>query len=105
MHGNIKVDPRKLQCTANQFQASGNQIKATTTRMTSIVNSLSGAAWEGHASMSYKKKFGELQDDINRIIKMVNEHVADLNQMARTYEMAENRNSQSACALSGNVVA
>ena len=84
----IKVSTSKLTSTANSFQATGNQIKSITTQMTTLVNSLNGSVWSDEAASAYKKKFGQLQDDINRMIKMVNEHVTDLNEMAREYENA-----------------
>jgi WXG100 family type VII secretion target len=104
MNGIIKVETSKLTSTANQFNATGNNIKSITSNMTSIVNSLSGAIWTGNASTAYKKKFNDLQDDINRIIKMVNEHVEDLNQMAKEYDAAEQTNISVANSLSGDVI-
>lgn len=104
MNGIIKVETSKLTRTANQFNATGNNIKSITSNMTSIVNSLSGVIWQGNASMAYKKKFNDLQDDINRIVKMINEHVEDLNQMAREYDAAEARNISVANSLSGDVI-
>lgn len=104
MTGIIKVDTSKLTSTANSFNATGNQIKNITTQMTNMINALSGTVWSGDAATAYKKKFSELQDDINRMIKMINEHVTDLNAMAREYESAEAANISTANALSGDVI-
>lgn len=104
MTGTIKVDTAKLTSTANTLNSTGNQIKSITTQMTSMVNSLSGNVWSGDAANTYKKKFNELQDDINKMIKMVNEHVTDLNAMAREFEKAEKANITAAKALSGDVI-
>lgn len=104
MTGTIKVTTSKLTSTANSFNATGNQIKSITNQMTSMVNSLSGSVWSGDAANAYKKKFQQLQDDINKMIKMVNEHVTDLNEMAREYEKAETTNINTANALAGDVI-
>jgi WXG100 family type VII secretion target len=104
MTGTIKVDTAKLKSTASSLQSTGNTIKNTTSQMTTLVNSLSGSVWSGDAATAYTKKFSELQDDINRIIKMINEHVTDLNSMAQEYETAESENKALADALSGDVI-
>ena len=100
----IKVSTSKLTSTANSFQATGNQIKSITNQMTTLVNSLKGSVWSDEAASAYKKKFGQLQDDINRMIKMVNEHVTDLNEMAREYEKTQTANTNLANSLSGDVI-
>lgn len=104
MTGTIKVDTSKLRSTANAFQNTGNTIKNTTTQMISLVSSLTGSVWSGDAATAYTQKFSKLQDDINRMIKMVNEHVTDLNSMAQEYETAESDNRAAADALSGDVI-
>ena len=104
MNGIIKVDPKKLESTAGQFETSAGQIKSITSQMTTLVKSLNGAVWSGDAASAYTKKFDQLQDDINRIYKMVKEHADDLKEMARNYETSENKNVQAANSLSGDVV-
>lgn len=104
MTGTIKVDTAKLRSTANSFNSTGNQIKNITNQMTTMVNSLSGSIWTGNAATAYKKKFNELQDDINRIVKMVNEHVTDLNSMASEFDKVESANVNAANALAGDVI-
>ncbi|MDO5411620.1 MAG: WXG100 family type VII secretion target [Lachnospiraceae bacterium] len=104
MTGTIKVSTSQLKSTANSFSSTGNQIKTITNQMTTLVNSLNGSIWSGDAATAYKKKFDQLQDDINRMIKMVNEHVSDLNQMAATMENVEKSNISLANSLSGDVI-
>ena len=89
MLGTLKVEPDKLKSTAASFQATGNQIKSLTDQMTSVVEGLSANVWTGEAAATYIKKFQGLQDDIAKMIRMVNEHVTDLNEMASQYEQAE----------------
>lgn len=104
MTGTIKVTSTKLTSTANTLNSTGKQIKSITTQMTSMINSLSGSVWSGDASSAYKKKFNELQDDINRMSKMIDEHVTDLTAMAKEYEKAESANVTLANSLSGDVI-
>lgn len=104
MQGIIKVSTAKLTITANAFSATGNQIKSITTQMTVTVNTLSGSIWNGDAANAYKKKFNGLQDDINRMVKMIQEHVKDLNNMAREYEQTEASNINLGNSLSDDVI-
>ncbi len=104
MNGTLKVSTAKLTSTASSFNSAGNQVKNLTTQMTSIVKSLSGQVWSGEAANAYTRKFNGLQDDINKMIKMINEHVTDLQEMAREYEAAENTNISAASSLSSDVI-
>ena len=104
MEGTIKVNTAKLRSTAGSFQQTGNALKSTTNQMMNLVNSLTGSVWSGDAANAYTKKFKQLQNDINRMIKMVNEHVTDINNMAAQYEKAEADNKAAASALSGDVI-
>lgn len=104
MNGTLKVTPAKLKSTAASFQNSGKQITTLTNEMTSTVKSLSGQVWSGDAATKYVNKFNGLSDDIQKMIKMVNEHVQDLNDMATAYEKAEQTNITSAETLSSDVI-
>ena len=46
----IKVSTSKLTSKANSFQATGNQIKSNTNKMTTLVNSLNGSVWSDEAA-------------------------------------------------------
>lgn len=104
MTGTLKVEPSKLKSTATAFQSTGNAIKSLTNQMTNLVNGLTGSVWSGDAASAYTNKFKGLQDDINRMIAMVNEHVSDLQEMAAEYEKAESANVSAASALSSDVI-
>ncbi len=103
MDGILKVDPQKLISTADEFNATGTQIKGLTENMMSKVKSMS-SAWEGEASTTYINKFGELQDDMDRMFRMIQEHVKDLNDMAQQYITAENANIDLGSGLAGDVI-
>ena len=102
--GTLKVEPSKLKSAATQFDNTGNQIRSLTQSMTQTVEQMSGQVWSGDAARAYTTKFKGLQDDIQKMIKMVNEHVADLNQMAQILDDVEIKNQQSANSLKDNII-
>ena len=104
MTGTSKVSTSKLTSTATSFQSTGNSIKSLTAQMTSLVRGLTGNVWSGDAATAYNKKFQGLQDDINKMIGMVNEHVTDLQAMAKEYERAEEASVTAANSLSSDVI-
>ena len=72
--------------------------------MTQKVGELTGSVWSGEAASAYVKKFSELQDDMQRMKRMIDEHVQDLNTMAKAYQTAESTNQSTASALAGDVI-
>ena len=44
-----------------------------------------------------------LQDDIEKINRMIQEHVSDLNEMAREYQNAENASNEQSANLATDV--
>ncbi len=102
--GILRVTPEKLQSTAASFEASGSSVQSLTQQMTSIVTSLSGQIWSGTAASAYVSKFNGLQDDMDRIYKMIKEHSDDLITMAQQYSTAESANADLANSLSSDVI-
>lgn len=103
MEGILKVTPEKLIDGANNFGNSGKTVSSLTSEMMTTVKNLS-SVWEGEASTAYVNKFSQLQDDIERMNRMIQEHVTDLNDMARTYQQAESANTQESGGLLGDVI-
>ncbi|MCQ2498901.1 MAG: WXG100 family type VII secretion target [Lachnospiraceae bacterium] len=103
MEGILRVTPEKLKGAAGEFSGTSNTIKAITDEMMAVINSLKGS-WQGEASEAYTSRFNQLQDDMDRIYRMVNEHVKDLNDMADEYIKAENMNVETGNALKGDVI-
>lgn len=103
MEGILKVTPEKLISTATEFGASGKTVSSLTQSMTATVNSLS-SIWQGEASSAYSNKFNGLQDDIEKMNRMIQEHVTDLNEMAKQYQNAEMANAEEVGRLSSNVI-
>lgn len=104
MTGTLKVDTAKLTSTASSFSSTANTIKSLTNSMTETVGKLNGNVWSGDAQQKYTTQFNGLQDDINRMIGMINEHVQDLQEMAKNYESAEQTNQATAGSLLNDVI-
>jgi WXG100 family type VII secretion target len=103
MEGNILVTTEQLTSTAEEFSSQGSVISNLTNEMVQKVTALS-SAWEGEAATAYINKFNSLEDDIQKIIRMVSEHVQDLNNMAAAYKQAENTNLEEINGLSSDVI-
>lgn len=88
MIGVLKVSPAQMISAAQNFSTQGNTVSNLTNQMTQLVQGLS-SVWTGEASQAYMAKFNQLNDDIQRLIKMVNEHATDLQEMASVYTNAE----------------
>jgi WXG100 family type VII secretion target len=102
--GILKVTPEKLLSTASSFEGTGTTVNNLTQQMTSIVTSLSGQVWSGEAATAYLNKFNGLQDDMNRIYKMIKEHSDDLSSMAKIYINEEKKNVELANSLASDVI-
>lgn len=100
----LKVTPEKLLSTATEFNSQANVVKNCTNKMLSTVKALNGTVWSGEASTAYTKKFNGLQDDMERIYKMISEHVKDLQAIAKEYQTAEKTSAEKASALLDKVV-
>ncbi len=103
LNGVLKVSPEQLTSAADSFRSEGSNIQNITSEMMSKVTSLT-SVWEGEASQAYITKFKGLDDDIQRMIRMINEHVTDLNDMANEYRQAEQQNESDASALADDVI-
>lgn len=103
MEGIIKVTPEKLISTAEEFNTANNQVRNLTQQMIQTVDSLK-SAWEGDAATAYNTKFHQLEDDMERMHSMINEHVTDLKEMARQYQTAEQANAEIGNTLAGDVI-
>lgn len=103
MEGILKVTPEKLIQTSGEFAATGNQIKNLTSEMISQIQSMKGI-WQGEAADTYGTKFHSLQTDMDKLYRMVQEHVKDLQEMAAQYQMAETGNAGQGSGLNGNIV-
>lgn len=102
--GILRVSPEKLQSTASSFEGTGSTVQGLTQQMTTIVTGLTGQVWSGDAATAFVTKFTGLQDDMDRIYKMIKEHSDDLITMAQQYMSAESANADLANSLSSDVI-
>ncbi len=103
MDGIIKVAPEQLRTTAGEFNSQGQQVSTITGEMMNLVTGLT-AVWEGEAAQTYITKFRGLEDDIQKMCRMITEHVNDLNDMAERYSTAEIQANDLANNLSSDVI-
>lgn len=103
MEGILRVTPNELVTISNEFSAKGSTLSSLTSEMTNQVVGLS-AIWEGEAATAYVNKFRGLDDDIQLMLRMVQEHVTDLQEMANAYTQAENANLSDIETLSSDVI-
>lgn len=103
MEGILKVTPEKLIQTSGEFSGVGTQIKNLTGEMMEQVQSMKGI-WMGEAASAYGNKFHSLQNDMDRLYRMVQEHVNDLQEMAASYQKAEEGSTQQGAGLNANIV-
>ena len=103
MQGELKVEPQKLITASGQFETKAKELKNITNSMLTLASKLN-SYWEGDAQRKYTTTFKKLQDDMNRMYKMVREHSTDLKEMANVYKQAESQNVQEAGKLSGDVI-
>ncbi len=100
--GILKVTPEKLSQAASEFSNSGKNINAMTIEMMSIVDSLK-SIWQGNAASDFTGRFNGLRDDIERINRIIEEHVNDLNQMAIEYQNAEEQSVEESAKLVSDI--
>lgn len=103
MAGILKVTPEKLTQAANEFANSGKNINMVTSEMMGIVDSLK-QIWQGSAASEYSERFSVLREDIEKINRIIDEHVNDLNQMAIEYQSAEDQSVEESSKLLNDIV-
>lgn len=103
MEGILRVTPEELITTASEFGAKASAVNNLTSEMLSLANGLTGV-WEGEAANAYITKFRSLEDDMQRIYRMIQEHSRDLEEMGRVFKEAEAANIEQANSLTGDVI-
>lgn len=103
MEGILKVTPEKLLQTSGEFATLGSQMKNLTGEMLSLIKGL-GSTWQGEAASAYGNRFDQLAPDMDKLYRMIQEHVQDLQEMARQYQSAESGNSEKGNSLQNNII-
>ena len=104
MTGTLRVTPEKIMESAGTFATSAKSVKYMTDQMLHIVKSLH-AVWQGSPSALYIQKFYALDNDMQQIYRKIMEHSKDLQQMAETYQKAEDHNVSVSSALPTGILA
>ena len=99
----LKVTPQQLKTKSGEFKKKASDVKRTTDDMLNEITKISAATWSGDAAEAFKKRFGELQDDMERIYKMIMEYSSDLDDIAQKYIETENSNEQIATSLAADI--
>lgn len=103
MEGIIKVNSEQLVQTAGEFGNEAGIVGNLTAEMTNLVVGLA-SSWEGEAANAYVTKFKGLENDIQMLVRMVQEHSTDLEDMARRYGDAESQNLEEISSLASDVI-
>ena len=104
MEGKLRVTPERLIQSAEVFSSKATSIASVTTEMTNLVTGLATSIWQGDAANAVISRFRQLDDDIQKIVGMVNEHSKDLTEMAGNYKTAETLNEDMANSLDIDVI-
>ena len=82
MDGMIKVSPELLISTAGEFSNQGTTINTLTGEMLQLATGLA-SAWQGDGATAYITKFKGLENSIQLMVRMIQEHATDLEEMAK----------------------
>lgn len=104
MTGTLRVSPERLKASAQSLASSAASVQQLTGNMLSTVDGLN-STWAGEAATAYYNKAHGLQDSINKMVRMIQEHSTDLQVMATEYEQAEKTAQETAAALQTDVIA
>jgi WXG100 family type VII secretion target len=96
--GNLRVTPEKLRSTSGQFAQSNTNVSKLTQQMMNIASELN-STWAGEAARTYYDKLKGLDQDIQKLTRMIKEHTEDLENMAKLFENAEKMNMATVGAL------
>jgi len=88
MDGILKVTPSALQAKSSEFDQNRAIIRNLVEEMNSKIGGIA-SVWQGDASTAYQTSYNGLKDDIDRMDRMIAEHVRDLNELASIYTKAE----------------
>jgi len=98
MTGVLRVEPEKLISTAQQFSQSASSVQGITSNMLETVQELK-ATYAGEAANTYYTKAQSLQESINKMIRMIQEHSTDLQTMASFYQEGVRTAQEEAASL------
>ena len=104
MNSTLKVTPAELKKQGQQFEKEANDFKKITNKMFDLINGINGKVWSGNAANAYKNQFKQLQDDSQRLYKLVKEISTDIVKVADNYAEAEKTNTEASKKLAKDII-
>lgn len=103
MDGMIKVSPELLISTAGEFSNQGTTINTLTGEMLQLATGLA-SAWQEDGATAYITKFKGLENSIQLMVRMIQEHATDLEEMAKVYQESDKGAADEASGLVTDVI-
>ncbi len=102
-YGQLKVSPDVMK---NQAQAIKGEIQKIETEWKRMEETIARSKyyWQGEASNIHQKSYQKVKTEVEEVIRRLNEHPADLFEMAGVYIKTENEAVQSANVLPDDVI-
>lgn len=101
--GEILVEPERLVEAAAEFSAAAVLVQKASQSMLEQVRTMSGY-WMGEAASVFVAKFNGLQDDMEKVVRMIQEFSSDLQEIAQNYRAAEQQNTADFESLAADVI-
>ena len=98
----LKVSTQQLLTTASEFSSTGNSISSLTADMVNISTALASCSSE--STTTFINKLKALEPSIQKMNRMIQEHVTDLQEIAKEYETSESTSVQEAEALQTDII-
>lgn len=99
----IKVSTQELQAASSQVGSSLSEMRNSFSAIEQAVNHSEGY-WQGEAAQHHRKIYRELQGTVTEILNRVQEHMEDLQSIARNYETGEAEVRELAADLPSDVI-
>ena len=103
MDGMIKVSPELLISTAGEFSNQGTTINTLAGEMLQLATGLA-SVWQGDGATAYITKFKGLENSIQLMVRMIQEHATDLEEMAKVYQESDKAAADEASGLVTDVI-
>ena len=101
--GTVKVSPEEMERKSDEMHTKIQHMQTSLRNLRDRVNK-STSYWQGDAANKYRSAYKSYENEINTMMKKLNEHSSDLLAMAGIYREAENANAQLANTLPDNVI-
>ena len=100
----LKVTPEQLESKANTVTGLIRTIKTNFNTLSDVMQRTNGY-WIGEAADKHRKLYSDKKDEIETMIRRLEEHPRDLLTMAGVYREAETSNVSTSQGLPTNVIA